>query len=316
MLKKSAVRFSYHNLHSLHASAPASKTSSFYATPILTPTSTSPSTSTSTSTRQQQHKLMQRQQRRSYIVSDGHSTHSHGSLRWPEVTSADGIPTPYQIFGQKKGSPYSKRRWLSLVKKYHPDRHDISLMDGLSYTTRLERYRLVVAANEILSDPIKRSAYDTWGAGWNGAPDVAAHPDQPGSASHWGRCSRNATWEDWEEFYQENESKERQEPRFVSNSTFVGLIMTFALIGSVSQASRAGRSGTQFVEQRDSLHRTISEDLVRTRKDTTTAYGSREERIDNFIRQRDPLGYGVTDPREELYRNALPPPDMCSSCSS
>ncbi|KAI9052557.1 hypothetical protein LZ554_003900 [Drepanopeziza brunnea f. sp. 'monogermtubi'] len=189
-------------------------------------------------------------------------------------------------------------------------------MDGLSYTTRLERYRLVVAANEILSDPIKRSAYDTWGAGWNGAPDVAGHRDQSGPAPHWGRCSRNATWEDWEEFYQENESKGRQEPRFVSNSTFVGLIMTFALIGSIGQASRAGRNGTQFVEQRDALHRTISEDLMRRRKDTTTAYGSREERIDSFLRQRDPLGYGVTDPREEVYSNALPPPDMCSSCSS
>ena len=83
------------------------------------------------------------------------------------------IPTPYQIFGQKKDSPYSKRKFYELVKLYHPDRHDYGSSGNLpSYTTKLERYRLIVAANDILSNPVKRAAYDRYGSGWNGQPDA------------------------------------------------------------------------------------------------------------------------------------------------
>jgi hypothetical protein len=44
-----------------------------------------------------------------------------------------------------------------------------------------------------------------------------------------------------------------------------------------------------------------------------TAYGSREERIESFLRQRDPVGHGVIDPKEESYRKLLPAPEVCSS---
>ncbi|CZT09690.1 related to J domain-containing protein 1 [Rhynchosporium agropyri] len=259
------------------------------------------------------------------MVSDGHSRHDHGKLRWPEKTSANTIPTPYQIFDQRKGSPYSKRRFYELVKLYHPDRHDhIIASNGLSYATKLERYRLVVAANDILSDPIKRSAYDCYGAGWNGAPDVKKPRDASDPASSWGGSnawgwgggtegpSQNATWEDWERWYQ-RDAKGPQEPRYVSNSAFVGLIVAFAFIGGIGQVTRAGTYGVSFVEQRDALHNNISKDLIRRRKETTTAYGSREERIDSFLRQRDPVGYGVVDPKEMSYRKLLPPPEICSS---
>lgn len=175
MLKKSSILLSCHNWHPLCPSA-ASKTSSI-----------PPRAQTS-----------QRRQTRSYaMVSDGYSRGDHGKMWWPEVTSANKIPTPYQIFNQKKGSPYSKERFYELVKLYHPDRHDVS--DGLSYDTKLERYRLVVAANDLLSDPVKRGAYDCYGAGWNGAPDVRG-PSGGGRGWSGGPNgpSRNATWEDCE----------------------------------------------------------------------------------------------------------------------
>lgn len=258
------------------------------------------------------------------MVSDGHSKrHYHKGLYWPEVTSANAIPTPYQIFNQKKGSKYSKQRFYELVKIYHPDRHDNSnLYDGLSYETKLERYRLVVAANNILSDPVKRGAYDCWGAGWNGMPDIRSPRDNSDSTSQWGGHnsrgwgggpngpSQNATWEDWERWYQ-RDSQGPQKPRYVSNSAFVALIVMFAALGGVGQATRVGKYSMNFIEQRDALHNNISKDLMRRRKETTTAFGSREERIHQFLKQRDPYGYGVTDPREE--RRLLPLPEICSS---
>lgn len=296
MFKKSGILFSHHNLCSLQTSASQSKTSS------LSPGS---------------------QQCRSYaMVSDGHSSHDHGKHRWPEVSSANAVPTPYQIFGQKKGSPYSKKRFYELVKQYHPDRHDHhSADDGLSYATKTERYRLVVAANNILSDPVKRGAYDCYGAGWNGQPDVSGPRDTSDPTNTWGGRgwgggpdgpSQNATWEDWEKWYQ-RDAKGPQEPRYTSNSAFVGLIMVFAAIGGIGQATRAGNYGMRFIEERDALHSTMSKDLMRRRKEATTMYGSRQERIDTFLKQRDPEGYGLSDPREESYRRLLPAPEICSS---
>ena len=302
MFKKSGILLSSTNLHSFH-SAPPSETSPFH--PPLSRT--------------------KQQQWRPYaMVSDGHSRHHHGKLRWPEVTSANAIPTPYQIFNQKKGSPYSKKRFYELVKLYHPDRHDPDEICGLSYATKLERYRLVVAANDILSNPVKRGAYDIYGAGWNGQPDVLGPRDSSDPSATWGSYSgrgwgggpsgpsQNATWEDWEKWYQRDGSGP-QEPRYVSNAAFVGLILTFAVLGGIGQATRAGNYSMSILEQRDALHGNISKDLMRRRKETTSAYGSREERIHSFLKQRDPYGHGVIDPKEESYRQVLPPPEVCSS---
>jgi len=240
------------------------------------------------------------------------------------LTSANAIPTPYQIFNQKRGSPYSKKRFYELVKFYHPDRHDHHTSpEGLSYATKLERYRLIIAANAILSDPIKRGAYDTYGAGWNGHAEVAGARDYTDPNATWGGFksrgwngprgpSQNATWEDWERYYQQD-AKGSQEPKYVSNSAFVGLILVFAAIGGIGQASRAGNAGLSFIEQTDALHNNVSKDLMRRRREATTLYGSREERLQYFLRQRDPIGYGLTDPKAEAYRKLLPEPEICSS---
>ncbi|EPE36012.1 Chaperone J-domain-containing protein [Glarea lozoyensis ATCC 20868] len=256
-----------------------------------------------------------KQQHRGYaMVSDGYSSHNHGTHRWPEVASANAIPTPYQIFGQKKGSPYSKQRFYELVKLYHPDRHDPNTSSGsLSYATKLERYRLIVAANDILSDPVKRGAYDCYGAGWNGMPDVARSSDEGwgNGARGWGSNpngpSQNATWEDWEKWHA-RDAEGPQAPRFTSNGAFVGLIVIFAALGGIGQATRVGNFSATFIEQRDALHNNISKDLMRRRRETVNFYGSREERIDNFLKQRDPSGSV-----DEAYRKLIPNPEICSS---
>lgn len=296
MLRKPGILLSCSNFHNLRPAGSGSKTSP------------------------PQRPRAPQQQTRSYaVVSDGPVRHNHGNLRWPEVTSANTIPTPYQIFNQKKGSPYSKRRFYELVKMYHPDRHDIDVAnDGLSYATKLERYRLVVAANDILSDPVKRGAYDLYGAGWNGQPDISRDPSGSswgGGGRGWGSGpngpSQNATWEDWERWYK-REAEGPQEPRFVSNGAFVGIIVMFAAVGGVGQATRAGNFSMNIMEQRDSLHNSVSKDLMGRRRETRS-YGTREERIHSFLQQRDPLGHGITDPQEEGYRKLLPAPEICSS---
>jgi hypothetical protein len=234
MLKKSTVVLSsYNGLQGVHGPAFISKSSC------------------QSSTTAKRRPLARPQQRAYAMVANGYSKHQHENIPWPEVTSANVIPTPYQIFDQKKGSPYSKRRFYELVKMYHPDRHNIDgVSDGLPYATKLERYRLVIAANEILSDPIKRGTYDCYGAGWNGFPGVKSPRDSPKTVGVWdtnsGRGwgggpespSQNATWEDWERWYQRDE-KAKQQPTYFSNGTFLSLIIIFAALGGIGQATRA-----------------------------------------------------------------------------
>lgn len=257
------------------------------------------------------------------MVAEGYSTNKHDHLPWPEITAANAIPTPYQIFNQKKGSPYSKRRFYELVKLYHPDRHNCDgILDGISFGTKLERYRLVIAANNILSDPVKRSAYDCYGAGWNGQPEVKegwhasdnVHSWDHYSEDGWGgRGSpfQNATWEDWEKWY-DREEKKKQNPTYLSNGAFVGLIVICAALGGIGQATRVGSYSMNFIEQRNALHNEISKDLIRRRKESNE-YGDRDERVHSFLKQRDPFGYGWIDPEEEGYRKLLPMPEVCSS---
>lgn len=305
MLRKSSILLSCNTLH-----------------PSPPPHSCSCGTSTTSPYshhRQRQPRVLVQTCRSYAMVSDGPSRHNHGELRWPEKSSIDRVPTPYQIFDQKKGSAYSKKRFYELVKLYHPDRHEFdSAASGLSQATKMERYRLVVAANEILSDPIKRSAFDMYGAGWNGMPGVRTSKDYSNSNSAWeggwrqpNGPSRNATWEDWERWHERNNPKEKQEPQFVSNGAFVSLIVMFAVLGGVGQATRVGNFSMTFVEQRDALHKNISSDLNRRRKETTTLWGTREERIDNFLRHRAPVS--LYEELENGQRKLLPPPELCSS---
>jgi len=258
------------------------------------------------------------------MVSGGNSKNNHGSHRWPEVATADAIPTPYQIFNQKKGSKYSKLRFYELVKLYHPDRHDHVIDDGLSYATKLERYRLVVAANDILSDPVKRNAYDRYGAGWSDFTGVDISHGQAGSSTKYGTYTNrgwkagpdspmhNATWEDWERWYQRDAEGPQQET-FSSNSVFVSMIMVFAAIGFVGQVTRVESHTLTALEQSDALHISISEDLRRRRQETNAANSNRDERIRHFLNQRGHTVYQGTSSKDQNTMRLLPNPEGYSN---
>ncbi|KZF21927.1 hypothetical protein L228DRAFT_248700 [Xylona heveae TC161] len=239
---------------------------------------------------------------------------------WPRVANPLTPPTPYQIFGLKKGAPYSKRRFYELVKIYHPDlngQNHHSPCHYLSHAVRLERYRLIVAANDLLSDPVKRSAYDRYGAGWNGQPEARGTTNggtQSGYSS-WregNNPSQNATWEDWERWYQ-REAGGPQEPQFFSNSVFLSLVVILAALGGIGQATRAGNYANTFIEQRDHVHGEALKELSRARQGLTNPGNNRQERIQSFLRLRDPVANGSTDPHEEGYRRLLPEPEVCHS---
>lgn len=216
--------------------------------------------------------------------SSGHG-HFHGPSDWP--TSMN--PTPYEIFGQQKSAPYSKTAFYDLVKIYHPDRHHYATPDGISRATKLARYHLIVVAHNILSDPAKRRAYDLYGAGWGQKPDTIQDTyrnadrtwrEEPGNAS------MNATWEDWEQWYQRRDGK-KQEPVFVSNGGFVAVLLMFVCLGGFGQATRARAHSLNLLDLRDQKHEAVSRGL--RQRYLESAALSKEDRVESFLRQREGL---------------------------
>ncbi|KAI1139415.1 hypothetical protein F5Y05DRAFT_346769 [Hypoxylon sp. FL0543] len=220
-------------------------------------------------------------------ISDGPKKSAASSDK-PHAWPSSPHPTPYEIFGQHKSAPYSKTKFYELVKIYHPDRHRHVHAHSLSHTARLERYRLVVAANQILSDPTRRRAYDLYGAGWGGVRSMEnmnrevyrSWRNTPGNPS------MNATWEDWERWYNERDGKkEQQRPVYVSNQLFASVLCIFVVIGSIGQARRAGTNTVNLVEMKDQHHAAISESMRKLRSEKAVL--SRQERIESFLRDRE-----------------------------
>lgn len=83
---------------------------------------------------------------------------------WPSST----CPSPHQVLGVGGDElRYSKKNFYALVKLYHPDSNIAPPeVASLPPATRLERYHLLVKANEILSDPHKRRLYELGQIGW------------------------------------------------------------------------------------------------------------------------------------------------------
>ncbi|KAL8830830.1 MAG: hypothetical protein Q9170_005557 [Blastenia crenularia] len=243
-------------------------------------------------------------------------------IAWPEVSTPSAIPTPYEIFQLHKTAPYSKRRFYHLVKLYHPDRHGHYCnnpdVDLLSQDAKMKRYRLVVAANDILSDPSRRKAYDLHGAGWSGHPDVggSASNADPAMKKKWsgfhdnGSPAGNATWEDWEEWYQRN-SKGAQTPVYTSNAGFITLVAFVAVLSALSQGSRLDDHQQVFANRIELVHNDCSKN-IQCRRNETMELSNMEQAILRFMRSREqggmPARYSISDP-DDFDREGLLPPD-------
>lgn len=211
---------------------------------------------------------------------------------WP----ASPNPTPYEIFGQHKTAAYQKKRFYALAKQYHPDMHHCAPehLRGLSPEERTERYRLIVAANEILSHASKRRMYDLNGAGW----EVKSKVQTPtrGYDPLWrqrqGSAAYNATWEDWERWRQENgggasgdNASAKQSEQFMSNGGFAVVVLVMVFLGGYGQMTRASSNGASILAMRDENDAAISSQLQS--QQAAIAPLSREGRVDSFLERRE-----------------------------
>ncbi|KKA30852.1 hypothetical protein TD95_000714 [Thielaviopsis punctulata] len=219
------------------------------------------------------------------IDSSHAKTHSKDVAAWPTVLN----PTPYDILGMTKGQPYSKHRYLQLVKLYHPDRHHHH-DDSISPTTRTERYRLVVLANEILSNESKRKAYDLYDIGWVSATPRSIHGAYRRADNHWrsehgNGTARNASWEDWEEWRQARDgvdpSARKQTPLYMSNGYFATLVVVLIGIGSATHYAHMESQAASLTSSRNKENERIMAALAQRQKASSTM--SREERLLTFI---------------------------------
>jgi curved DNA-binding protein CbpA len=201
-----------------------------------------------------------------------------------------------------RGAPYSKRHYYDLVKIYHPDRpftKDHPLFGQLTAETRVQRYRIVVDAHDILSDPNKRAAYDLNGTGWNHAIQDIADWNMHGSGIY-----ANATWEDWERW---NNRHNGPQQHVVDQRTFTRLVILLVLFGGAVQASWIGQMNTGF-EDKIRQYNEESARFLHGRKDNTVKQmDSNDARVQGFLIRRDPTGSGLKDSEHNVYRKELNP---------
>lgn len=249
------------------------------------------------------------------INSEPSCSDTTDDLHWPRLHPRSS-PTPYQIFHLKRNAPYSKRRFYELVKLYHPDRngheHLSSHVSSLPQAVRTERYRIVVAANDILSDPGKRKAYDTTGAGWDGRPEYGARwgPSHEGEWSGFDTNDspfRNATWEDWEQWHQRRNGQ-RQDPVYMSNGGFLSLVMVAVLLGGFETHLRVDENHNMFKRQVEITHDNASKAMQKRMK-KSRSLENKDQRLQSFLMTRDPYGFGIEDTQEQGYKKMLPEPE-------
>ncbi|KAE9994023.1 hypothetical protein EG327_001756 [Venturia inaequalis] len=236
-------------------------------------------------------------------------------IAWPIPEPPHRVPTPYQILNVQRGTVYIKtERFYSLVKLYHPDRHDHpDAMSSLSTQARLDRYRLTLNAHAILSDPSKRAAYDLFGAGWAGKDSAdTTVPDFKYTTEARKAAMGNATWEDWEKWYDEFRKPGDpvrtgpQKPVFLSNSAFISIVAFLAALAGVGQATRAENMSQSFIAQRDAAHDKALAELHRY-KGAKSGW-NKEQRIEEFLRDRDPEAY-----HDESVKKMMLDMDVCDN---
>lgn len=228
---------------------------------------------------------------------------------WPTTSSF----TPYEVLNHHRTGPYSKQRYYDLVKIYHPDRpcNEHPLCKNITPEVRLHRYRIIVAAHEILSDPNRRAAYDQFGTGWSHSPK--RYNTVADATAEWGPYGptiyANATWEDWERWHNRDGGKQQT---VVDHRTFLRLIFLLTLFGGAVQASWISQLNAGY-EQR---LREVSEDSMRflngRRQQTVEQMPSNDARVQSFLIRRDPTGSGLKDYEQSVYRKELHARDTAS----
>ena len=241
---------------------------------------------------------------------------SNDDLTWPSNSNF----SPYDIFRLDRNAPYSKRRFYELAKIYHPDSpcNKHPQCRNLAEKDRLHRYRLLVAAHEILSDPRKREAYDKFGDGWHhraelfGArkaaeswQDPTLHPKYRRTKDRVDPIFRNATWEDWEAWRKAETGQGGPQTTVVSHNTFASFVVFVVLFVGTAQVVTIGKWSSHVEDRVKEVDEKCSKFLGERRNHTVNKLGSGDQRIQSFLIKRDPSGCGLKGEEEEAYRRIL-----------
>ncbi|KAJ5827051.1 hypothetical protein N7447_003814 [Penicillium robsamsonii] len=222
----------------------------------------------------------------------------HQNYSWPSTSSF----TPYDVLNLPRGATYSKRHYYDLVKIYHPDRPltDHPLFRQLTAETRLQRYRIVVDAHDLLSDPIKRAAYDRNGTGWSHTVlDTTIARD-----SHGPNIYSNATWEDWEDWHNRHQGPQQH---VVDQRTFSRLIILLVLFAGALQASWIGQMNNGYNDRLRGVTEESARVLQSRRDEAIKQMTSNDARVQGFLIRRDPTGSGLKDNEQPVYQSELNP---------
>ncbi|KAI1120954.1 hypothetical protein F5Y10DRAFT_257355 [Nemania abortiva] len=218
-------------------------------------------------------------------TNDQHS--EHRLIVWPLAPNF----TPYQLLEQDPKAPYDKKRFCQLAMMYHPDRWIHEKYHGVSKASRIERYRLILTAHRILSDPVKRKAYDRGGLGWDKelvSYVARAEPSfQRTAASSSNSAARGSgpevIWENQETYWNPGSSKQ-QKQLFVNNRIFGLILILFVVIMTCIRFIRADHISRQSLRQRDAINAALLADLKRIYKDGHSM--TRHERVEKFLNRR------------------------------
>lgn len=183
--------------------------------------------------------------RRSSFAARQHSPDS-GPPPWP----CSPCPSPHEILGTASGVAYSKGQFYQLVKLYHPD---LAGDASISRTRRVERYRLVVGANELLNNPERRRLYEQHGVGWvfpGQASATTAPRRRDGGFYQW-----SPPWEDTAA------EAGPQTPIYASNAAVAMVLVALAFAGAIVQLERARRTQWALRLSDTALQDAISRDL-------------------------------------------------------
>jgi curved DNA-binding protein CbpA len=242
------------------------------------------------------------------------------NMNWPCRRNGSFTPSPYEIFELERSAKYTKHKYYQLVKIYHPDRNGHNASDGLSHVQRLERYRLIVQAHEILSDPVKRRAYDTSGAGWGvtrmGDRHSRGFTNTEGKRYGFGpdddsTIFQNANWEDWERWRHRYDPPAKQTfETYINPNAFASIVILLAIVSGFFMATRAGQF-TGSVEERaqaftEETARFLSSRQEHLRESEMSAPG----RVAYFLEKRDPTKSGLKEGERESYRKHFASPSL------
>lgn len=110
----------------------------------------------------------------------------------------------------------------------------------------------------------------------------------------------NATWEDWERWYDARNGRKR-EPVYMGNGHFAIIVAMMCCVGAIAQMNRAESAGHQYMETAMHNNQEAGE-LVR--RSTMASVGlSKDERVDRFLRDRENVSFHFIPGKYEHVRD-------------